>query len=72
MGFSKRKQRTRIGNLYSTCFGIVLGVPQKSILEPVLFNIFVADLFFDLKDVDIANFANDSTPHTSKKYADEF
>ena len=35
------------------------------ILEPRLFNIFLADLFLVLKDVDIANFADDSTPFTS-------
>ena len=31
-----------------------------SILEPLLFNIYINDLFFALPDVDICNFADDS------------
>ena len=38
-----------------------------SILGPFLIKIFLEDLFFVLKDVDIANFANDNTAYTSGK-----
>ena len=41
------------------------------ILGPLLFNIFLADLFLVLKDVDIANFADDNTPFTSAKNIDD-
>ena len=68
---NNRKQRTRIGNSFSDWCEIILGVPQGSILGPLLFNIFLADLFLALKDVDITNFADDNTPYTSANNIDE-
>ena len=60
-----KKQRTRINNSYSTWTEIVFGVPKGSTLGPLLFNIFLADLFFTVNSTDIANYDDDSTPYAT-------
>ena len=46
-------------------------VLQGSILGPLLFNIFLADLFLMHSDIDIANFADGNTPDLSTKNVED-
>ena len=62
-----RKQRTKINNAYSSWQKILYGVPQGSILAPLLFNIDLCDLFLILNHNDIANYADGYTPYICGK-----
>ena len=62
---SNRKQRTKISESYSSWEEILFGVPQGSILGPLLFNIFICDVFIMMDDINIAKYADDNTPFVS-------
>ena len=61
---TNRLQRCKINNSFSEWAKISAGVPQGSILGPLLFNIFVNDIFLFLQKCDSANYADDSTMYT--------
>ena len=58
-----RKQRIKINFSYSTFTEILFGVTQGSILGSLLFNIHICGLVLENSDIDIANYADDSTPY---------
>ena len=64
---SNRKQRIKINNTFSSWTDLLQGVPQGSVLGPLLFSIYLNDLFFSLKNIDVCNFADDTTPYVCDK-----
>ena len=61
---TNRKQRTKINNSFSEWVEILIGIPQGSVLGPLLFNIFINDLLLGIEDRNLCNFADDNTLYT--------
>ena len=64
---TNRHQMVEINAHYSWWSEIKCGVPQGSILGPLLFNIYLCDLFYFKIESLIANYADDNTPYTTAK-----
>ena len=61
MVFTYGFHRGKVDDAHSLWKDIFYGVPEGSILNPLLFNIHLCDLFYFLEDLDIASYADDTT-----------
>ena len=59
--FQRRLQRTSVNASFSDWKEIETGVPQGSILGPLLFNIFLNDIFYFINNGNLCNYADDNT-----------
>ena len=57
----------KIGNVKSEWQQISKGVPQGSILGPLIFNIFMNDLFYFVKRGNLFNYADDNSLSVNSK-----
>ena len=63
MSLSHGKQRTKINHSHNSWEEILFGVGQGSILGPMLFNIFLSDLFPIIQGTDIASYTDNNSMH---------
>ena len=64
---TNRLQRCKINNSFREWGKVLNGVPQGSIIGPLLFNIFLNGVFLSLQKCDLAHYGNNTTLYTYDK-----
>ena len=60
---SKRWHRTKVNTSFSSWEELIKGVPQGSVLGPILFNLYLNDLVYLPDFTEVCNFEDDTTFH---------
>ena len=64
---SNRKYRTKTNSSFSEWKHLLIGVPQVSVLVPLLFNICMCDLFLLMSESNVANYGDHATLYACEK-----
>ena len=62
---SGRKQRVKVNGVFSDSLPVYCGVPQGSLLRPLMFNVFINDLNFSVQLSSLRLYADDTTAYAS-------
>ena len=54
--YPSEREQTKVNQAYSSLEEILFGLPQGSILDLILFNIFLSDLFLIVQNVDFKSY----------------
>ena len=61
---TNRKQRVRVNKTFSRWESIITGVPRSSKLTPLLYQIFLSNLFLFISYSSLSNYVDDNTFYT--------
>ena len=59
---SQRQQKTKVGSTFTELRSIIFAGPQESIVGPLLFIIYICDLFILSDHLEFRSYADDTTP----------